>query len=518
MNINDARKKVIGKIEIAAGMILATSGIAILSSNWVDNLFLTVISFLKGRPPVPHWLVYLHLIGATTTVTGAVFIGLFILPYWDRLKQSKFGLHLSLKWDRVKQSKIAILLAPISGIIFIWILITIEMFSFSFLGNESDILPSILQFVNHDWLPSDWYLNLNIGYRQLFDIIFGPLVSHFGFVNGAYLGRLIEYLLLAIAIYYLFKTLRLRYIYGMLVLLLFLNFQSFVAGEWVVSGLDTKTIAYALAFLSFSFIYRKRYLIGFAFAGAAISFHVLIGIYASFCIVIAALLNKSWRSEWRQLFINIWPIFITGIFGIWAVIEQLLPSNGIDLNKAWGIYVYYRVPNHVMPFTWTIVPWEAELTLATCFFLIMFFLSRSKPIRFAAAFALGSVSLFLIGLVIYAYRDLHLLSFYWFRFPDAMVPFISFVLIALFLNNFAFSNPLKHPLMQRFQIGVQAILRLLPPIIVAFIIVVLVQQSSRLQTSYKDLLYDEPGTILPAFDWISKNTPKQAIILVDPTK
>lgn len=46
----------------------------------------------------------------------------------------------------------------------------------------------------------------------------------------------------------------------------------------------------------------------------------------------------------------------------------------------------------------------------------------------------------------------------------------------------------------------------------------LVQQTDRLQTSYEDSLHITPGTIRPAFDWISANTPQQAQFLVDPSE
>jgi hypothetical protein len=423
-----------------------------------------------------------------------------------------------MKWERYKQNKFVLIMAHAGAIIIIWIMIIVKVFSFSFIGNEADYLPSIRQAVDHAWLPNDWYLNLNISYRQVFDFIFGELVSKFGFVNGAYLGRLIAYLLVAIAIYIFFRTIHLRPLFGILVLLFFLNHQSLAAGEWIVGGLETKTIAYAMAILSFSFFLRKRYFIGFALAGAAISFHVLVGGYALICILVASLLNKSWRTEWRLYLKNFWPFLITGILGIWAVIEQLIPQRGIDVIKAWNIYVYYRVPDHVMPFTWNTVPWRSDLALATGIFIIMYFMRSSKSARFVAAFALGSVSLFLIGLSIYAIGDTPLLRFYWFRFPDVMVPFLSAVLIALLLNDFADRRIIKKSLFQQFQLGLQTLLRLLPPTIIILLVVMMVQQTYRLQTSYKDSLHNDQGTILPAFEWISKNTPKQAIFLVDPTE
>jgi hypothetical protein len=518
MNNHRFKIKTVPLVEVISGAILVALGSAILSNEWVNNIFLSVILYWKGGPPTSHLLGYLHLTGVVILIAGFILVGLFILPYWDRFLKTRLVLQVALKWDRIKRGKVLGTIISIIAISIIWILITVEEFSFSFIGNESDILPSILQVANHAWLPNDWYLNLYTSYRQLFGLIFGQLIYGLGFVNGAYIGRLIVYLLLAIVLFFLFKSIHLRLWYGILVLILFLSHQSLAAGEWVVYGLDAKTIAYAMVFLSFTLFLRKRYLLGYAFAGAAISFHVLVGIYALICILFATVLNKSWRTDWRLYIKNIWPFLITGIFGIWSVIEQLLPVKGVDVQRAWDIYVYYRVPQHVMPFTWTTVPWEAELAVAAVFFLFMFFLSSSKTIRFIAAFALGSVSLFLIGLIIFSYRDTQLLSYYWFRFPDVMVPFMSLVLVALLFNNYAIGDLIKNPKYQKLSRGLHSTLRILPPIIMGIFIIVMAQQTYRLQTSYEDSLINDPETILPAFAWISSNTPRQAIFLVDPTQ
>ena len=519
MRLINNGSRIAARIEIIAGLIFTSVGVAILSGNkWIDNIFLSIISFWKGKPLNPLWLGKLHLYGEVILVAGTFLFGLFILQYWDRLKQGNFLLKTGRNWERLKQNKVVLILTPIGAIFFIWIVITVNEFSFSFIGNEADVLPSIKQVVDYTWLPNDWYLNLNISYRQLFDFIFGQLVSKLGFVYGAYVGRVIVYLLLSVAIYIFFRTLHLRPIYGILVLLFFLNRQSLIAGEWIVGGLETKTVAYALVILSFSLFLRKHYFSGFAFAGAAISLHVLIGGYALFCIGIAILLNASWRSDWRLYLKNFWPVVITGIFGWWSIIDQLLPQSGIDQNKAWNIYVQVRVPQHVLPSAWNGTAWMAELALAIGFFTIMYLLTDSKTTRFVASFALGSIALFLVGLIIYGIGDIQLLRFYWFRFPDVMIPFLGAILSAVFLNDFADESIFNNSIFQFIHHGLQTMMRLLPPIIIFFFIVMLTQQTYKLRTSYLVSLNNEPGSIFPAFDWISKNTPQQATFLVDPSE
>lgn len=49
------------------------------------------------------------------------------------------------------------------------------------------------QYVGTSWLPEDGYLNLNVGYRNLFNSLFGHSITIFGFENGAYVSRIILY-------------------------------------------------------------------------------------------------------------------------------------------------------------------------------------------------------------------------------------------------------------------------------------------------------------------------------------
>jgi len=486
---------------IAAGASLVIIGVAILSSQWVANLFLSLLSFVKGRPPAPHWLDKLRLIGLEVLLFGVVTV--------------------VIAWLVLQRWSLAVSLSQKHFVILIWLLIIAKTFSFRYLINEVDTLPSAKQFLEHNWLPNDWYLNLDIGYRLAFNLTLGPLVNWLGFQYGSYVGRLLVYLFLAVATYALFRAFRLRFWLGLLILFFFLNHQSLVADEWMVGGVDTKTIAYAFVILSFSTFFRKRYLLGFAFTGAAVSFHVLVGLYAMFCMAVAILLNRAWRSEWRIYIRRSWPFFVTGILGFRAMIKQLLLQTDVDVTKAWELYVKYRVPRHVFPAAWSgEYGWIVVLVLATGLFLAIYFFRQSQTSRFIAAYALGSVSLFLFGLAIYASEEIPLLRYYWFRFPDVMVPFMSAVLMTLLLNDFADGRLTIPSLSQSLQSKAQVILNREGPILVplAIIILMIVPAVYQYQTEHKDFeKINRAEAKRHVLEWIAENTPRQAVFLVDPT-
>jgi hypothetical protein len=418
-----------------------------------------------------------------------------------------------------KYSSTANIIFVIIETLLVWLVITAQVFAFNrFSGNELDVLPSAKQFLDHDWLPRDWYLNLDIGYRQLFNYAVGILVDQLGFLYGAYAGRIIAYLLLSLALVVFFRAIRLRFALGLVVVLIYFANQSLIAGEWIAGGVDTKTFAYAMALFSFSSFIKRRYFIGFAFAGAALSFHVLIGIYALFCTGTAMLLTwKSWHVEWRNLIRKAWIFLITGIFGLLTIFQQLLPQGDIETDKAWQIYVEFRVPPHVLPSAWNGDLWILQLILAVGFLLAIYLLKKTAISKFIAGYALGSVFLFVIGLVIYAAGETNLLRFYWFRYPDVMIPFLSLVLVALVISDLTYISSSDSPGISNRRYSVQFLLSKGLPIFLAMIVILLTLQSiTIIRTMYRRGINNRPPKIQKSLEWIQEYTPGNAVFLVEP--
>ena len=121
-------------------------------------------------------------------------------------------------------------------VVLIVVVITAAVFIFGgYHENEFDRLPTAQRQIEGDWLKNDWYLNLEIKTYQLFNLLVGPLVTFWGFQWGAILGRLLTYLLFALALNLLFKTLGLRFSLGLAVVFVYLNLRpSLIAKEWFV--------------------------------------------------------------------------------------------------------------------------------------------------------------------------------------------------------------------------------------------------------------------------------------------
>ena len=404
------------------------------------------------------------------------------------------------------------------GLIFIiFLLIVIKTLTTFYIPNEVDILPFARQFSDSNWLQNDWYLNLEFTYRNLFNIILGPLVSWLGFDIGKFVGRFLVYLFLAIAIYNFFKTIRLNFVIGLLVVFFFLDHQSIVAAEWIVQGVDTKTVAYSFVIFSWAALIRKRYLLAFACIGASTSFHPLVGVYAIYCSVLAILANKEWRDDWHILIKQSWPFFITGIFGIWTIIESQLQSSDVDSNRTWWIYTVYRHPHHLLPSSWHDEYWIIKLSLAIFLFGAVFTIGKSRALRFLAAYALASVSLFLIGLGIYALGEINLLRFYWFRFPDVIVPFMSLILFGIICKDFLKVLENKFFSLPRIRTYSGKDLEKRIRSIATFVAILVIFATASKSTFYriKSEINDRSSTRDMEL-WIAKYTPKDSVFLINP--
>ena len=409
----------------------------------------------------------------------------------------------------------------------LWTMLFSARFFFfdDFVKNETDVLPSALQSSNPDWLPNDWYLNLDIGYRTLFNEMVGPLVSWLGFKYAALTGRALLYLLFAGSVLYFLRTFRIYFAVGILALLPFLNNQNMVAMEWMVGGTETKAFAYAFVLLALALFYRKRWLAAFAFAGAALSFHVLVGGYALFCAIIALYSTEERRRETvLEALRKSWPFFLTGSWGLYAIFKQFFLDRGAAAGEAWEIYIQYRVPHHVFPGAWDTPERFLIVGAGVLVVLTAALFGRSRQLRYLGFYALGSLLLFLAGLIIYWSGAYDLLRFYWFRFPDTMLPFLTLMSLALMLSTYLRGTaPLGRQSKEEEILGSSSVShRKLGIAGAAAVALVAVLTISRILPQIPGIA-DKEGrgwgdpTARPMLDWIKTNTPRESVMLVSPT-
>ena len=294
--------------------------------------------------------------------------------------------------------------------------------------NELDVLPLARQAVDPDWLPQDWYLNQPSGYRATFNFTFGWVVRFLPFAWALVLGRIVTLVVFGLAFWELARLLDLPVGWALLALAGFLLFnQSIIAGEWMVAGVETKPFAYTFCLLALASLLRGRYRAAFGLLGLAVSFHVLVGLYAVLCCVVTLARERAWWRTDGGAMRRALPWFLVAAApGLWAVGQQLSSPSGKLAEEAAHIYVHFRNPNHLSPAYWIETHgygWVAWLAGAVLFLALIARYGSDPLRRFFARFALVSSGLFLVGLGWVLVGSDAMLNLYWFRFPDTILPF-----------------------------------------------------------------------------------------------
>lgn len=302
-------------------------------------------------------------------------------------------------------------------------------------GNEYDVLPSAKQFVDPAWLPHDWYLNQAVGYRLAFNCVAGLALKAWSFTTVAVAGRLLIFLGFACACVRLCRAFSVSLWFCLPWIYAYLPTQSLAAGEWVIKSLETKPIAYVAALFALAELARRRYRPMAAWLGVALSFHLLIGVYAGMCSC-SCLLLREHREAWRQPWRWMWPGLLTGSTGLSALLEYEATHASLDpqlARRASEIYVTLRVPHHVLPSAWLGQQWPYWLALLVAANLVLW--RRGPRYRLLCQYALSAAGIFLVGLLIAHLGLTSTLRFYWFRFGDTMLPLLGWFLLAICLSD-----------------------------------------------------------------------------------
>ena len=316
-----------------------------------------------------------------------------------------------------------------------FVLIFCNQFKFNVNQNEGDLLACALQYVNPNWLPNDWYLNLKIPYRVPFNFLIGNAILSLGLWTTIVLGRCITYALFASFFLKICRQFNLHYITLFIFLLYFLPNQSLAAGEWMVRDLETKVFAYASILFASYFLWNRKYAWSLALAGVALSTHLLVGAYGGLCLLVAfVVFRERFSSDFLKIAKTIPLALLTGGWGLYAVVSHLFKkeANSELAHKGWEYYVTFRVPHHTIP-EWVVGEW-VMFTLFTLILIWVIVKSNQKVLRFFAVYTLTAVGISVVGLLVYTFLPIVNMKYYWFRLADVLLPFFGGLLLLAMLK------------------------------------------------------------------------------------
>ncbi len=364
--------------------------------------------------------------------------------------------------------------------------------------NEPHYLGKAKHFWNPAWCPGDLLLE-SANAHYMFYVMAGFWAHWFSLPALAVIGRLIGYGLLARGWQRLHESLHVRGWLSCLSLLVFLTSASWgnFSGEWLIGGIEGKTISYAclmLAFANWQQGYRNWAALQ---TGLAISFHPVVGAWGLLAALLTILSQKlcpsgplapaaGERARVRGQAFADSPTLITpsaqaplirpsatfsptGKKGPFvAVIEKLLPVTLLLLAAAPGLIpalqlvftndpadvringtylqVYYRLAHHLDPMKFPLRSYLAYAGLSVAVLLLSRPLWRIPTGRvwliitaWSAMFAFGGI---VAGFgprppaeMPYYLERMTLLKFYPFRLFDVLMPFTFSIQLASLIRN-----------------------------------------------------------------------------------
>ena len=325
--------------------------------------------------------------------------------------------------------------------------------------NETVYLTKALHHADPSYGRGDWFLETPDAHA-FFYAVMGPIVAACGLESGAWVGRWLGWLTLAIgfrrAVVPLLPTAFGRLLAAALFALALRHTTA--AGEWVIGGCEAKVFAWAGVLAGIGAIGRGRFPAAVFLLGGATALHPIVGGWG---LVACGLAWWRGRRDARasadggvrpaggmSTVADMLPILtptrasaaavsgglvVAGLaLAAWGVLPALSLSAGVDAAGralANRVYVVERLYHHLLPgrFPEAMI---ARHLLAILVGTIMHRVVPATPARTrVAAFREAALAISLVGLLIALAEPLApdialgLLRYYWFRLADVIVPF-----------------------------------------------------------------------------------------------
>lgn len=217
---------------------------------------------------------------------------------------------------------------------------------------EAETLVLARQFADPGFIQGDWFLDLPQPVRRPYQILIYPLVELFALPTVSLLARLSGYLFVAAALGLIAARLGLHAGHAAVVMGSFLWLgQSLAPGEeWIFRRAESKVFGYGLTFFALHALLARRLALSGFLAGLAATMHVIVGIWGTLALGLAALSRRigSWRARLGAAVA--WCAGGAGaIYFALSRLGEPAASAGFDADR---IYVAFRMPHHNDPSFW----------------------------------------------------------------------------------------------------------------------------------------------------------------------
>lgn len=364
-------------------------------------------------------------------------------------------------------------------------------------SNELDTLALALHHLRPSFIAGDFRLSLPPGARLPFQVVLTPLLLALPLPAVSIVGRLGLYALLAGALGRLAAKLDMDRTEALIVGVLYtLLGQQIVAGEFVIGGVESKSLAYAAVLWGLDFALGRRWARAGVAMGLAFTFHPLVGLWSTVAAALA--LWRAPRDAWARAV----PAFLLAAApGLALVLPLLGPTAPSTVDGRW-IYVYFRHPHHLDP-SWFLKEREPALRLAAALALAV----GSLRVRFAteaqrtmARFGRATLAIFVLGLAASCLpRAERFLVTYPFRVGDTLFPLIGLSLAV-------------RRVFQRRTSGLAGATKVAATAGAATLCLVALRHDLEERSEWKE------APVHAAYAWVRDHTPADAVVLCSPAR
>ena len=334
--------------------------------------------------------------------------------------------------------------------------------------NEAHYIGKAIHYWSPDWIPDDPFLESRDAHWTFY-FVFGWLTFFCSPTAMAWIGRITAWSLLAWSWQRLsFALVPVRWAALPTALALAYYIEAFnMAGEWLIGGIEGKSLAYPFVFFALEAMLHNRWNRVGIFLGIASALHVLVGGWVTLIAGVIYIASRRQTAtalpsevgnrppgdcvgdsrpksaEYRTLppggqqptFVAVltFPyigLVIGGLLALLGLIPVLMLDSGTEtsvLHEAHRIYVFERLSHHLVPYLIKDAL-VLRFVLLTAIWILLCRQGNSKEHRTFNAFIWGTLILAAIGIVLaYSFRgneqlSAEILRFYWFRLADIAVP------------------------------------------------------------------------------------------------
>jgi hypothetical protein len=368
-------------------------------------------------------------------------------------------------------------------------------------SNENVYLLDLARVWNPSLLSNDWTWAPPLYSHRVFSFLFGMPTLIFSLETVGWIGRILSWTLITIALFRLGRQLKMPLWMNSLAIFLWLLYQqALVGGEFILGTFEAKSIAYIFLFFGLSLLIEERDFWGSLCLGLCFTFHAVIGMWALLATGLSVLCLRYSIPRLVKMAAAVLLAVIPGLIVIWPTI-----SGNWTLSLQQAKYLaLVAAPFHMDPLSF---PKRDVLLLAILFAFNWFYFGSvpdKKPAKLLNYFQLFLGVFALIGVAARVTEHYRFLFYFPFRLFPVFVPLFFFMnVLALCQDRILMHS--KNGLLALAMVGLLAFPSALNQLI----------DQTKLHYRMWATFYDWDD-MQKCFIWVSEHTPLTATVILPP--